>query len=206
MLINNDFDLFSITETWLRPGDSDSVVIGNLIPNGYSFLSTLVEVKGGGVGLQFKKSLDVKKIQFNKVKRNFYVDDCLKSVPNGNKAIHLADNLRKLLAKGGFNLTKWVSNSRKLIDTLPESARAGSFKDLHLDQLPVERALGVRWDVEDDKFCFKIDVNDKPLPSLQEAYFPLSAQCIRPSWFRSSSHPASQRNITRSMPEKDEVG
>ena len=38
-----------------------------------------------------------------------------------------------------------------------------SFKDLHDGQMPVERALGVRWDVEGDIFCFKIEVNDKPL-------------------------------------------
>lgn len=29
--------------------------------------------------------------------------------------------------------------------------------------MPVERALGVRWDVEGDIFCYKIKVNDKPL-------------------------------------------
>ena len=29
--------------------------------------------------------------------------------------------------------------------------------------MPVEHALGVRWDVEGDIFCFKIEVKDKPL-------------------------------------------
>ncbi len=91
----------------------------------------------------------------NTVKRNFYVDDCLKSVPGENEAIRLTDDLRRLLEKGGFNLTKWVSNSRKLVESLPESERAGTFKDLNDGQMPVERALGVR--------CFKIEVNDKPL-------------------------------------------
>ena len=99
----------------------------------------------------------------NTVRRNFYVDDCLKSVPSESEAIRLTADLRRLLERGGFNLTKWVSNSRKLIESLPESDRAGSFKDLHDGQLPVERALGVRWDVEGDIFCFKIEVNDKPL-------------------------------------------
>ena len=99
----------------------------------------------------------------NTVRRNFYVDDCLKSVPSESEAIRLTADLRRLLEKGGFNLTKWVSNSRKLIESLPESDRAGSFKDLHDSQMPVERALGVRWDVEGDVFCFKIEVNDKPL-------------------------------------------
>ena len=59
-------------------------------------------------------------------------------------------------------MTKWISNSRKVIDSIPLSERAGSVKDLLLDQLPIERALGVRWDVESDTFGFKISVKDRP--------------------------------------------
>ena len=66
------------------------------------------------------------------------------------------NELHTLLSKGGFRLTKWISNSRKVIDSIPLSERAGSVKDLLLDQLPIERALGVRWDVESDTFGFKI--------------------------------------------------
>ena len=99
----------------------------------------------------------------NTVKRNFYVDDCLKSVPGEEEAIHLTDDLRRLLEKGGFNLTKWASNSRRVIESLPVSERAGTFKDLHDGQPPVELALGVHRDVERDKFCFKIEIRSKPL-------------------------------------------
>ena len=99
----------------------------------------------------------------NTVRRNFYVDDCLKCVPSESEAICLTADLRRLLERGGFNLTKWVSNSRKLIESLPESDRAGSFKDLHDGQMPVECTLGVHWDMEGDIFCFKIEVKDKPL-------------------------------------------
>ena len=98
----------------------------------------------------------------NSVKDNFYVDDCLSSVSSQNKAIVLVDELRQLLSKGGFRLTKWIFNSRKVIDSIPTSERAGSVKDLLLDQLPIERALGVRWDVESDTFGFKISVKDSP--------------------------------------------
>ena len=66
----------------------------------------------------------------NTVRRNFYVDDCLKSVPSESESMRLTADLRRLLERGGFNLTKWVSNSRKLIKSLPEYDRAGSFKDL----------------------------------------------------------------------------
>ena len=57
------------------------------------------------------------------VERNFYVDDCLKSVRE-EEAIILAKKLRELLAREGFNLTKWLSNSKKFIKSLPESERA----------------------------------------------------------------------------------
>ena len=73
-------------------------------------------------------------------------------MPGEEEAIHLTDALKKLLEKGGFNLTKWVSNSCRVIESLPAAERAGTFKDLHDSQLPIERALGVRRDVERDKF------------------------------------------------------
>ena len=34
--------------------------------------------------------------------------------------------------------------------------------DLDLDQLPIERTLGIHWNVEEDMFCFKIKPCDKP--------------------------------------------
>jgi len=120
------------------------------------------------VNFALRKAADDNLQQFgseaiNKVKRNFYVDNCLKSVPGEEEAIRLTDDLRRLLEKGGFNLTKWVLNSRRVIESLPVSERAGTFKDLHDGQLPVELALGVHWDVEHDKFCFKSEIRSKPL-------------------------------------------
>ncbi len=53
------------------------------------------------------------------VDKNFYVDDCLKSVSTTNKAVNLANQLTALLAKGGFHLTKWMSNSREVLATIP---------------------------------------------------------------------------------------
>jgi hypothetical protein len=49
--------------------------------------------------------------------------------------------------KGGFKLTKFVSNSRKVLESVPEEERAKEIKGLDLgqDKLPVERALGVWW-------------------------------------------------------------
>ena len=98
----------------------------------------------------------------NTVKRDFYVDDCLKSVGSEHGAISSVKELTSLLSKGGFRLTKWLSNSRKVIESIPESERAKSVKDLDFDQTLIERALGVRWHVASDTFRFSIVVKDRP--------------------------------------------
>ena len=79
------------------------------------------------------------------VDRNFYVDNCLKPVSNEDKAVNLAKQLRELLARGGFRLTKWLSSSRKVLESLPESERALIVRDLDFNNHSVERALGVQW-------------------------------------------------------------
>jgi hypothetical protein len=60
------------------------------------------------------------------VNRNFYVDDCLKSVRDEDEGVSLANGLTTLLARGGFHLTKWISNSARVIQSVPEEERSGS--------------------------------------------------------------------------------
>ena len=96
------------------------------------------------------------------LRRNFYVDDCLKSIKGETKAISLVSELRALLSKGGFRLNKWISNCRRVIESVRTSERAISMKGHLLDQLPCERALRTRMDVETDTSGFKISLRDKP--------------------------------------------
>ena len=83
------------------------------------------------------------------VTRNVYVDDCFKSVKSQDEAINLVNQLQRLLRRGGFNLTKWICNSRAVLEKIPQTDRAKKVKDLDLshDVLHVERVLGVRWNV-----------------------------------------------------------
>ena len=101
----------------------------------------------------------------NFVRDNFYVDDGLKSVPTVAEAIKLIESTRKLCAKGGLRLHKFTSNSREVLETIPEDDRAKGLKnlDLHQNSLPMEGALGVQWCVETDSFQFRITLQDKPL-------------------------------------------
>ena len=86
----------------------------------------------------------------NTVKRNFCVDDCLKSLPSEMEAITHVDSLRSHLPRGGFKLTKWISSSRNVYEAIPESERSNEIKRInaHKDELPVQRALGIQWFVK----------------------------------------------------------
>ena len=79
------------------------------------------------------------------VRKNSYLEE----------AVKLVDELPALLARGGFRLTKWVSNERSVMHRVPLSDRASTV-DLELARVPDERALGVEWNVEDDSLGFEV--------------------------------------------------
>ena len=81
-VVDKDIDLFALTETWLRPGNIDCVEIGDLCPTGYDFIHIPRESRGGGVGLLFKESLDIKckNSEWNFSFQSFeFLDVCFKS-------------------------------------------------------------------------------------------------------------------------------
>lgn len=45
------------------------------------------------------------------IMHNFYVDDCLVSLPSESEAVALCHDLRAICARGGCQLKKWISNS-----------------------------------------------------------------------------------------------
>ncbi|KAK6191251.1 hypothetical protein SNE40_002986 [Patella caerulea] len=79
------------------------------------------------------------------IRRNFYVDDCLKSVDSPERAVTLVDDLTRLCQRGGFKLTKWISNDRNVLETISVEEIAKDLVELDLDygKLPIEHALGV---------------------------------------------------------------
>nr|XP_055065256.1 uncharacterized protein LOC129447515 [Misgurnus anguillicaudatus] len=76
----------------------------------------------------------------------------------------MVKDLSTVCSRGGLQLSKWMSNSRMVLASVPEEHLSKSTKDLNLDKdnLPVERALGLHWCVESDAFVFKIAVSERP--------------------------------------------
>lgn len=96
---------------------------------------------------------------------NCYVDDCLKSGNEEDKLVHVAHELKDLCANGGFELTKFVSNSRKLLESFPLEELGKKVKELYIgyDSLPMEKALGMCWNTESDTLTIYIGDKSKPL-------------------------------------------
>ena len=93
------------------------------------------------------------------VESSFYVDNYLESFPNDDKAIERARQLKEMLIKGGFNLTKWTSSSRLVQTELQYMGLANPHLNLDWDDLGMERTLGLLWDCESDSFTFNIKIN-----------------------------------------------
>ncbi len=125
------------------------------------------------------------------IRQNFYVDDCLCSTSTTENAVALVQQLKAACMSGGFNLTKWMSNSKQVLSSIPQPERAKEAKslDLSVDSLPAEKALGVLWNAESDSFGFNINITKKEptrrgiLSMVSAIYDPLGfiAPCTLPA-------------------------
>ena len=99
------------------------------------------------------------------MRRNFYVDNGLKSVATADQAKDLIRNTMLLCKKGGFRLHKFTSNSEEVINSVPPDGRVKDKKDPLLVSIDptIEHALGVHWCMESDMLQFRIKLKDKPL-------------------------------------------
>ena len=93
------------------------------------------------------------------------VDDNMDSVPYEDEAVKLIADLKYIYGSCGMTITKFISNSKYVLDSITEEERA---KDLDLagleakENLPLVKTLGVVWIGSDDLFTF---VAQPPDPS-----------------------------------------
>ncbi|XP_052062914.1 uncharacterized protein LOC127702663 [Mytilus californianus] len=100
------------------------------------------------------------------VTRDFYVDDGLTSCPTKEEAVKLMKDTQQALAKyGNLRLHKFASNCAEVISAFHASDLASNLKDLDLesDSKPLQRSLGLSWDVNTDNFLFQLSSENKPI-------------------------------------------
>ena len=97
------------------------------------------------------------------IKQNFYMDDYLDCFQSQEKAIETVHKVIKILSTGGFRLTKWLSNSKYILKTLPPAERSPKVVNLDLNDIPIERALGIACDPQEDILQIKTVNKDSKL-------------------------------------------
>ncbi|XP_054607429.2 uncharacterized protein [Nothobranchius furzeri] len=99
------------------------------------------------------------------IRRNFYVDDGLVSVGSDAEAIELIKEASELCSAGKLRLHKFISNSKKVLESIPREECADSVKELDIDlgEPLLERALGVQWCVSSDDLQFRVTVKKHPM-------------------------------------------
>jgi hypothetical protein len=75
-------------------------------------------------------------------------------VSNISEAIKLSSELKELLGRAGFNLTKWICNRDEVNEAVEEGDKSKRLMELTGCASVSERALGVLWHVKSDVFTY----------------------------------------------------
>jgi len=86
---------------------------------------------------------------------NMYVDDCLTGDDSVEASVELQKSLDKMMERGGFNLTKWASNSEEVISHIAKQDQAQS-NTIDFSKSEPLKALGICWNTITDSFLFNI--------------------------------------------------
>ena len=95
----------------------------------------------------------------NALHHNFYLDDLLNSIGDLDSAKELMKDVINMWKSGGFHLTKFISNNKELLLSVPENQRRMGIKDQNLS----EKALGICWNLRQDIFSFKLKLEARTL-------------------------------------------
>lgn len=96
------------------------------------------------------------------IMRHFYVDDGLASTQSSEEAVEILKSTQNMLAQSNLKLRKIASNNLKVVEAFPVDERAKDLKDLdlELDDVPLQRSLGLLWNLEN--YCFTFQVATEP--------------------------------------------
>ena len=86
------------------------------------------------------------------VSNNFYMNDLLKSTNSKEEGQLLADQLRSLVQKGGFKLTKWASTDTECLKNIPPEDKS---KTETLEIKDDQTVLGLKWRIAEDELDWK---------------------------------------------------
>jgi hypothetical protein len=99
------------------------------------------------------------------LKKDLYVDDQASSFANESDAVSLVKGLCDVLSQGGFHLTKFVSNSSAVVESLKQISPEVAAESYEVQSQKEQSVLGIKWNVQDDTLSFPcscVDMNEVP--------------------------------------------
>ena len=79
----------------------------------------------------------------NTIHEHFYMNDYLDCFSSEERAVDTTQKVISILSNDWFRLTKWLSNNKSIIKSVPLNQCCPKIFDLGLDNIPVERSLNV---------------------------------------------------------------
>ena len=89
------------------------------------------------------------------VQSNMYWDDCLAGADDVGATVEFQQSLDKMMERGGFNLTKWASNSKEVLSHIAEQEKAES-NIIDFNASEPRKALGMSRNTSTDCLLFSV--------------------------------------------------
>lgn len=87
------------------------------------------------------------------IRNDFYVDDCVTGTETEQEAIQLAKDISFVLAQSGFPLSRWRSNSIKLLNQCENK----EMSPVTFESLEQTSILGIKWQPNTDQYTFSVN-------------------------------------------------
>ena len=109
---------------------------------------------------------------------NHYVDDYLDSFRTIQEAVEVANEVKLVHSRGGFELRNFSSNSEQVLQGIGETSDSVA-KDLVLVRGDVESVLGMKWLPKDDTFTYTFTMREDLRPVLANGHIPTKREVLK---------------------------
>ena len=111
------------------------------------------------------------------------MDNFLKSVRTPQEAIEIYQEVRDILIKGGFNLTKWITSDDEVKSQIPETDRSTKVVKTFEAEPQSSSMLGLNWNVDTDSLIVCRGTEQQvPAKKNSESCPILCLSSVRPTW------------------------
>lgn len=114
------------------------------------------------------------------IEKCFYVDDGLMGAATVKDTIELAENVKSILSKGGFELSKWGSNSSELLRKVAENDINNK---IELKEDNETRVLGLKWLTHSDEMTIAVKLEGMQEADTKQLMLSFIARMFDPNGF-----------------------